>query len=90
MSRQNPHITATVDGTLTGTKTYHVKVKLDAMELWADQFTAPIDFVVQGEELSPMSGMVVENGDYVLRYRFNNRDCESKLRVVDGRFMAAT
>ena len=89
MSRQNPYIAATVDGTLTGAKVYHVKVKLDVMELWADQSTAPVDLVVQGEELSRMSGMVVQDGDYVLRYRFNNADCESKLRVSGGRFLAA-
>lgn len=89
MSRQNPHITATVDGTLTGTKEYFVKVKLDVMEIWADQSTAPVDFVVEGEELSRMSGLAVDDGDYVLRYRFNNEDRQSKLRVSGGRFLAA-
>ena len=89
MSRQNSQITATVDGTLTGTKVYHVKVNLDAMEIWIDQSKVPVDFLVQGEELSRMSGMAVEDGNYVLRYRFNNVDHESKLRVSEGRFLAA-
>jgi hypothetical protein len=87
MSRRNPYLTATVDGTLTGKKTYHVKVNLDVMELWG-QYTVPHDLVVRGEELSPMSGMVVEDGDYVLKYSSNNSERQSKLRVVDGRFRA--
>ena len=89
MSRQNPNITVTVDGTLTGGKQYFVKVKLEVMELWADQFTAPLDFAVQREELSRMSRLAVEDGEYVLRYRFNNVDHQSKLKVVEGRFLAA-
>lgn len=88
MSRANPYFATTVDGTLTGNKEYQVKVDLEVMELWG-QFTAPADFVVQGEQLSSMSGIVVEDGDYVLRYRFNNKDHQSKLRVIDGRFLAA-
>ena len=88
MSRQNPHTNVTVDGTLTGAKSYHVKINLAVRELWG-QNTVPDDFVVEGEELSPMLGMVVEDGEYVLRYSLDNRDSKFNRRVVSGRLRAA-
>ena len=36
-----------------------------------------------------MSGMVVEDGNYVLRYSFDNKDFKLNRRVVGGRFRAA-
>ena len=87
MSRQNPHVTVTVDGSLSGTRTYQVKLVLSVRELWGMN-TSPDDFVIEGEELSPMSGMVVEDGDYVLMYSFDNRDFKFNRRVVGGRLKA--
>ncbi len=85
MSRENPHVNETVDGTLTGTKNYNVKIIVTAREAWGRN-TVPDNYLPEGEELSPMSGMAVADGVYVLRYEFNNRHYQSKVRVGDGSF----
>jgi hypothetical protein len=85
MSRENSLIKETVNGTLTGTKNYSVKIIVTARELWG-QNSVPDDRAVVEVELSPMTRLVVEDGVYVLRYRFNGIDHKSDVRVVDGRF----
>jgi len=88
MSRENPHTKITVIGTLTGTKTYQVKILLTLRELWGTK-AVPRDFVVEEEELSPVSGMTVEDGEYVLRYSIDNKESEVNRRVVNGKLKAA-
>lgn len=52
MSRENPHVNETVDGTLTGTKNYNVKIIVTAREAWGRN-TVPDNYLPEGEELSP-------------------------------------
>lgn len=88
MSRENPHTKITVNGTLTGTKTYQVKIFLTLRELWGRK-AVPKDFVVEEEELSPVAGLTVEDGDYVLRYSIDNTVSKVNRRVVNGKLKAA-
>jgi hypothetical protein len=88
MTRLNPHIKVTVDGILNGTRTYHIKVILAVRELWGTN-TAPEDLVVEGEELSPISSLGVEDGDYVLTYSFGSKDFKLNRKVTGGRLRAA-
>lgn len=88
MSRENPHTKITVNGTLTGTKTYQVKILLTLRELWGTK-SVPKDFVVEEEELSPVAGLTVEDGDYALRYSIDNAVSKVNRRVVDGKLKVA-
>lgn len=88
MSRQNPHVKNTVDGTLDGARKYPVKIILTLRELWGTN-TVPDDFVIESEELDPMSGIGVEDGDYVLSYSQDNRDFRLNRKVVGGRLRSA-
>ena len=75
----------TVDGSLTGTKTYAVKIFLTLRELWGTK-TVPDQVTIEKEELSLTSGVVVEDGDYVLNYSFENRNHKLNRTVIGGRF----
>jgi hypothetical protein len=68
MSEQNPQkVNVLVDGTLTGKKTYNVKLNLVVREV-------PGNFVVEREDFAPMEGFQVEDGEYVLCYSYGNKD----------------
>lgn len=86
MSRQNPSVTTTVDGTLDGARKYTVKIILTLRELWGTN-TVPDDFVIESEELDTIPGIGVEDGDYVLRYSHDNKDFRLNRRVVGGRLL---
>ena len=88
MSRDNPHLKVMVDGTLTGTKFYPVKIILTLREVWGTK-SVPDERTIEKEELSPIPGMAVEDGDYVLRYSFENRDHKLNRTVIDGRLRPA-
>ena len=76
-------------GTLEGGgKTYNVKLNLTVKELWADESMTPLDRVVTRAELSPMSGVAVQNGNYTLRYSFNGKQEEHAVRVEDGTLLS--
>jgi hypothetical protein len=87
VSRQNTLVEVTVNGTLAGAKTYFVSLRLTIRELWG-QDTSPDDAAVVREELSPMSGVVVDDGEYVLNYAYGGRDYALNRRVVSGRLLA--
>lgn len=84
MSRENPYIVKTVIGSLTGKRNYNPQLNLRIMELWGTN-TVPDDHVVLEEQLSPMSSLPVEDGDYHLGYTFNGKPAEKTVRVVGGR-----
>jgi hypothetical protein len=84
MSRENPNVVATVIGNLTGVRNYQPHLTLRIVELWGTD-TVPDDLMILGEELSAMSGLVVEEGDYILEYDFNGKRTRKPVRVVGER-----
>ena len=75
--------TIPVPGDLIGQKTYHVRLDLTVVEL-PDQSNVPDDYTVSRVELSRMSGMVVDDGNYILRYTYYGKTEEQDVRVQNG------
>ena len=48
------------------------------------QSRVPDDYAVSRVELSRMSGMVVEDGNYLLRYTYQGETDEQNVRVENG------
>jgi hypothetical protein len=86
MSR-NPDEVITVDATLKGKQTYHVKLRLGLRNLWGSNPT-PDDRAVIEEKLDPMAGLVVEEGDYEMTYSFDGKDMKVNRRVVGGQLFS--
>lgn len=64
----------------------NVLLNLTAIPL-RSQGPLPDDYGIARTELSPMSAMTVEDGNYTLRYRFNGRLEAQAVRVQDGVLM---
>jgi hypothetical protein len=74
--------TIPVPGDLVGQRTYHVRLDLTVVELPGQ--SVPDDCTVSRVELSRMSGMVVEDGNYLLRYTYYGKIEEKNVRVQNG------
>ena len=70
-------------------KKYAPKLKLTITEMYVDEKAAPIARAVARNELTPMSGMVIEDGSYTLRYAFDGEQQEHAVRVESGTMLAA-
>ena len=70
-------------------KTYHPKLKLTVKEMYVDEKAEPVARAVARNELTPMSGMVIEDGSYTLRYTFDGEQQEHAVRVESGTMLAA-
>jgi hypothetical protein len=86
MSREDPHIRVTVVGKLTGKKSYTPPFDLGILELWGVN-TVPDDYVVEEEQLSYPSSLVVEDGDYIMEYEWNGQQVRKAVRVIGGRLL---
>ena len=63
----------------------NVKVK----EIQPDESTTPIKRILVSVALSPMSGIVIEDGVYPLRFSFDGQQTETTYRVQGGKLYAA-
>jgi hypothetical protein len=70
-------------------KRYTPKLKLTITEMYADEKAEPIARAIARNELAPMSGMVIEDGNYTLRYTFDGQQQEHDVRVESGTMLAA-
>jgi hypothetical protein len=70
-------------------KKYTPKLKLTIREIMVDEKTEPVRREVYQNELTPMSGMVIEDGEYTLRYMFDGQQQEHAVRVESGTMLAA-
>ncbi len=70
-------------------KTYHPKLKLTVNEFTPDQELAPVKRWLDRHDLTPMSGMVIEDGKYTLRYMFDGQPQQHSVRVQGGTLLAA-
>ena len=78
-----------VSGQLAGGgKTYNVKVDLTVKETWVAESMTPLDRVVTHATLSSTSGILLEDGNYTLRYCFNGTLEEHAVRVEDGTLLS--
>jgi hypothetical protein len=82
-----PDDVVTVDATLKGKQTYHVKLRLGLRNLWGSNPT-PEDRAVIEEKVDPMAGLVVEDGDYEMTYSFEGKDMKVNRRVVGGQLFS--
>ena len=57
-------------------------------EMYVDEEVLPAARTVAECELTPMSGMVIEDGDYILRYTFDGQQEEHRVRVENGILLA--
>ena len=64
------------------------KLKLTIKEMCVDEKALPVARAVAECKLTPMSGMVVEDGDYILRYTFDGEQEEHRVRVENGILLA--
>lgn len=69
-------------------KTYNLKLDLTVKELEVDELTMPVERALARVGLSPMSGLVVPDGNYTLTYTFDGKPKEDKVRVVSGTLLA--
>jgi len=70
-------------------KKYTPKLKLRITEMYVDEKTEPVARAVARNELTPMSGMVIEDGNYTLRYTFDGQQQEHAVRIESGTMLAA-
>jgi len=69
-------------------KTYNVKVDLTVKEIRFDEGMTPLDRVVTHTTLSSKSGIVLEDGNYMLRYCFNGILEQHPVRVENGTLLS--
>lgn len=72
-----------------GSKKYTPKLKLTIKEMYVDQRPMPIARAVAENELTPMTGMVIEDGIYKLRYVLDGQQQEHRVRIESGTMLAA-
>lgn len=72
-----------------GKRTYTPKLKLQVTEMFVNEKTDPVKRAVARHELSSMSGMVIEDGIYKLRYMFDGQQQESRVKIQGGKMFAA-
>ncbi len=72
-----------------GKKVCTPKLKLTVNEFTPDESLEPVSRILVSHELTPMTGMTVEDGIYALRYALDGKRQEHTVRVNGGRLMAA-
>jgi hypothetical protein len=70
-------------------KKYTRKLKLTITEMYVDEEREPVARTVARNELTPMSGKVIDDGEYTLRYTFDGEQQERSVRVENGTMLAA-
>jgi hypothetical protein len=73
-----------------GNKVYDPKLQLTVNEFTPDESPQPVRRWVVSHELTPMTAMVVDDGEYALRYVFDGIQHDHRVRVCSGRLWAAT
>ena len=69
-------------------KTRTVTLKLTVKELMTNESPTPVDRAIDSAELDPSSARAIEDGSYTLRYIFNGKPKEDRVRMQGG-FMLA-
>ena len=70
-------------------KSIYVRLKIEVKEYTPDESPVPIKRLLETVALSPMSGIMVEDGDdYILRYTFEGKQTEKSYRVQGGKLYA--
>ena len=72
-----------------GKKVYDVELSLTVKELWEGSHQMPTDRALAEIRLTPMSGLVIEDGRYTLRFAFDGKQREDPVRVQSGTLLAA-
>jgi hypothetical protein len=72
-----------------GKKACTPKLKLTINEFTPDELSTPISRILVSHELTPMSGMAVENGEYALHYVFDGKQQVHPVRVDGGRLFVS-
>ena len=72
-----------------GNQRYTPKLKLTIREMYANESPMPVARAVAENELSPMSGLVIEDGIYKLRYVFDGQQQSHRVRIQGGMMLAA-
>ena len=68
---------------------YIVKLKLTVTEKMVNERPAPVARTVARHELTPMSGIVIEDDNYTLRYDFDGQQQQHSVRTQGGTLLAA-
>jgi hypothetical protein len=71
-----------------GGKRYNAQLKLSLKDIRLGMRAIPADRLVMGYDLSPMSGMVVEDGRYALSFEFDGKQHEDSVQVRNGKLFA--
>ena len=71
-----------------GKQKYTPKLKLTVKEMYADETPMPVARAVAQNELTPTSGLVIEDGTYKLRYAFDGQQQEHSVRIQGGHMLA--
>jgi hypothetical protein len=66
-----------------------VRLSLVVKEIFVDEKATPVNRVIAEMNLSPMSGKVIDDGKYTLRYTFDGWTKEDSVRVRGGHLLAA-
>ena len=70
-------------------KSIYVRLKIEVKEYTPDESPVPIKRLLETVALSPMSGIMVDDGDdYILRYTFEGKQTEKSYRVQGGKLYA--
>jgi len=70
-------------------KTYNMQLDLTVKELEVDEIVMPVGRALARVALSPMSGLVLPDGNYTLTYPFDGKQQKDKVRVVSGTLLSA-
>jgi hypothetical protein len=69
-------------------ETKPVTLRLTVKELMANESVAPVARAIARAELDPTSAKAIQDGHYTLRYTFNGKKEEQRVRMQGG-FMLA-
>ena len=72
-----------------GVQAYKPKLKLTVNEITPDERLQPVKRILVSHELSQMTGMVIEDGEYTLRYMFDGKWQEHPVFINHGMLFAA-
>jgi hypothetical protein len=69
-------------------KRQNVQLSLSTRELKVDERAVPISRAVTGYQLTPMSSMTVEDGNYTLNFEFDGQQHKDRVQVRSGKMFA--
>ncbi len=67
---------------------YNVSLNITVKDHYGNKSSRPVDSAISQIKLAP-SGVSIPDGNYTLRYRYNGKQVEARVRTQHGMLLAA-